>query len=238
LSSFDQATGTFAYEPAPGYTGTDTFAFRAFDGTVDSDLATVSITVTDEPLALMLLATPTSGLGDLAVTFEALADGGTGTYTYAWDFGDGATSTLAAPSHTYGWGVHGATITVSDGVDLATDSVVITVGGVRGDFNGDGTVDLDDFVLMKQNFGRTDATWATGDVDGDGGVTLDDFVVLKQNFGALADPASAVDGPGVDLLAADVESLPPQALHRRRGRRRRRDDAGNVLDLLGQEQLH
>ena len=57
--------------------------------------------------------------------------------------------------------------------------------GVPGDADGDGDVDLDDFVLLKQNFGAAaGATRAQGDFDGDGDVDLDDFVILKTNFGS------------------------------------------------------
>ena len=56
--------------------------------------------------------------------------------------------------------------------------------GKPGDADGDGDVDLDDFVVLKQNFGTpAGATAATGDFDGDGDVDLDDFVILKTNFG-------------------------------------------------------
>ncbi|MFW6154462.1 MAG: hypothetical protein ACOC95_04515 [Planctomycetota bacterium] len=54
-----------------------------------------------------------------------------------------------------------------------------------GDADGDGDVDLDDFVLLKSNFGTSEgATCGMGDFDGDGDVDLDDFVMLKSNFGA------------------------------------------------------
>ncbi|NLF30653.1 MAG: hypothetical protein GX591_07175 [Planctomycetes bacterium] len=53
-----------------------------------------------------------------------------------------------------------------------------------GDADGDGDVDLDDFVVLKNNFGTaTGATCAEGDFDADGDVDLDDFVLLKNNFG-------------------------------------------------------
>jgi len=56
---------------------------------------------------------------------------------------------------------------------------------IPGDANGDDSVDLDDFVILKNNFGTPDgATWENGDFDGDGDVDLDDFVTLKNNFGA------------------------------------------------------
>ncbi|NLF29822.1 MAG: hypothetical protein GX591_02905 [Planctomycetes bacterium] len=53
-----------------------------------------------------------------------------------------------------------------------------------GDTDGDFDVDLDDFVLLKQNFGMAaGAVWEDGDFNADGDVDLDDFVILKQNFG-------------------------------------------------------
>ena len=56
-----------------------------------------------------------------------------------------------------------------------------------GDADGDGDVDLDDFVILKNNFGQTGLDTQTscslGDFDLDGDIDLDDFVLLKNNFG-------------------------------------------------------
>jgi len=55
-----------------------------------------------------------------------------------------------------------------------------------GDADVDGDVDLDDFVILKTNFGTTaGATWTMADFDADADVDLDDFVILKTNFGAI-----------------------------------------------------
>ncbi|MFW6153853.1 MAG: lamin tail domain-containing protein [Planctomycetota bacterium] len=63
-----------------------------------------------------------------------------------------------------------------------------------GDADLDGDVDLDDFVVLKQNFGTpTGADWAHGDFTGDGAVDLDDFVLLKQNFGTVAPVTATVN---------------------------------------------
>ncbi|HEV2111937.1 MAG TPA: FG-GAP-like repeat-containing protein [Gammaproteobacteria bacterium] len=43
----DSASGTFKYTPNSGFTGTDTFTYEALNGTVPSNQATVSITVSD-----------------------------------------------------------------------------------------------------------------------------------------------------------------------------------------------
>ncbi len=39
------ATGSFTYTPAANYNGPDSFTYKANDGTADSNIATVSITV-------------------------------------------------------------------------------------------------------------------------------------------------------------------------------------------------
>jgi len=46
LTAFDTATGAFTYAPTGTYNGPDSFTFKADDGTVDSNEATITITVT------------------------------------------------------------------------------------------------------------------------------------------------------------------------------------------------
>ena len=48
------ADGSFTYTPAANYNGTDSFTYKANDGTADSNVATVTITVdavNDAPVA-------------------------------------------------------------------------------------------------------------------------------------------------------------------------------------------
>lgn len=73
----------------------------------------------------------TSGLAPLAVNFSSVGsnDPEGQPITYAWNFGDGTTSTSANPSKTYNTnGVYIATLTVSDGLKSQTDTLKITVG--------------------------------------------------------------------------------------------------------------
>jgi len=67
------------------------------------------------PLSLTAEANLTAGQAPLAVGFTASALGGDGTYTWAWDFGDGGMSTLKDPSHTFAPGTFSVIATVRDG---------------------------------------------------------------------------------------------------------------------------
>ncbi len=67
-----------------------------------------------------------------------------------------------------------------------------------GDVNLDGRVDLNDFGLLKENFGQA---YYPADFDQSGGVELTDFGLLKANFGKVYLPA-AVSEPATWLLAA------------------------------------
>jgi hypothetical protein len=52
-----------------------------------------------------------------------------------------------------------------------------------GDVDGNGTVNLSDFSIMRTNFGLSGKTRAEGDLSGDGTVNLTDFFELKTYFG-------------------------------------------------------
>ena len=68
--------------------------------------------------------------------------------------------------------------------------------------------DLDDFVILKNNFGRTDVWgYPEGDYDGDGDVDLDDFALLKRCFNSQTVPEPST---------AALMALAALALHRRR----------------------
>ncbi|MEO5715656.1 MAG: Ig-like domain-containing protein, partial [Luteolibacter sp.] len=47
------SNGSFTYTPASGYTGPDSFTYKANDGSLDSNTATVSITVTTPPVTIL-----------------------------------------------------------------------------------------------------------------------------------------------------------------------------------------
>ncbi len=104
------------YTPNTGYVGSDSFTFKANDGKADSNVATISVTVTDNggggagPMTASLTANPTSGdvtNGPLTVDFTAsgTSPGFEGdTLTYTFHFGDGSSpvkQTSPTVSHAY-----------------------------------------------------------------------------------------------------------------------------------------
>lgn len=81
------------------------------------------------------IATPSSGLALLTVSFNGLAIGGTSPYTYSWSFGDGSTAEGQTVSHTYtSRGTYFAKLNVTDNVGTwRSDYVAILVTETTGD---------------------------------------------------------------------------------------------------------
>ncbi|NLF30462.1 MAG: hypothetical protein GX591_06200, partial [Planctomycetes bacterium] len=106
-------------------------------------------------------------------------DGGAAEALYVHTLALGAGSTLDLN----GLSVYYVTL-VDDGGTILANGGTLAAIYLAGDVDDDGDIDLDDFTVLKQNFGRTSgATRDEGDLNGDGAVDLDDFVILKNNFG-------------------------------------------------------
>jgi len=103
------ASGTAAGTVTVDVTGTPLGATTA--------ATTVSVTITSviPPLTVDFSFSPSSPNVGQSVSFTPTVSGGTAPYTYAWDFGDGGTSTAANPNHTYSTaGSFTAKLTVTD----------------------------------------------------------------------------------------------------------------------------
>ncbi|MFS8197451.1 PQQ-dependent sugar dehydrogenase [Streptomyces sp. CWNU-52B] len=129
-----------------------------FNGDANSALYRIEHVVDGLAPTAQAKASVTSGKAPLTVPFSSAGstDPDGDSLTYAWDFGDGATSTAADPSHTYTTdGQYTATLTVKDTTGKsASASVQITVGNtaptVRLDLPLDGSIhDFGDAIPFK-----------------------------------------------------------------------------------------
>jgi len=148
------ATGAFTYTPNANLHGTDTFTFLVNDGTVDSLVATESVTimpVNDAPVAADGLASVTAGgsvtgtlvaadVDDASVTYVlvtngtkgtgTITDAATGAYTYTATAGSSGTDTFTFKANDGGLDSNVATETVTITPPCATDisaSVAVTI---------------------------------------------------------------------------------------------------------------
>ena len=98
------ANGSFTYTPDAGYIGTNSFTYKAFDGTSYSNVATVSITVADKTPPVVTCAAGDSLWHATNVTIACTAsDGGSGlansgdaSFTLATNVASGTETAVAA----------------------------------------------------------------------------------------------------------------------------------------------
>ena len=132
---------------------------------------------------------PYSGETGQAIQFTGFASGGTTPYTWAWDFGDGATAAVQNPTHAYTTaGTYTATLTVTDAAsNTATDTATVTVlapqpvleiGAITGGFG------LKSSVKNTGEGAATNVAWT---------ITLDGKLVFvgKSSTGDFATIAAA-----------------------------------------------
>jgi len=121
------------YTPNPDYNGADQFTYTCNDGLVDSNTATVSITVNpvnDAPTASFVYVPVSPVSVGQMVNFDASAssDPESDPMTYSWDFGNGDTTTGMIVNYAYtSANNYQVTLTVSDGTANGTAVQSITV---------------------------------------------------------------------------------------------------------------
>ncbi|GMU21003.1 MAG: hypothetical protein AMXMBFR13_10990 [Phycisphaerae bacterium] len=139
------------------------------------------------------VGSPAHGVAPLEVQFTDRSSGQV--QTWLWDFGDGGSSNLQNPPHTYqAPGAYSVSLTVSGpaGEDVKTRKTYIQVATVRPDFDLDGDVDQTDFGHLQACFSgagliSTDPDCLNARLDEDQDVDQDDFTIFR----------GCMSGPGI-----------------------------------------
>jgi hypothetical protein len=198
--------GSFIYIPTTGYSGSDSFTYKVNNGFLDSNVATVSITINVD---LSITVTSPNG-GEVwatgsssnAVTWNS--SGAVGNVDIDLSTNGGSTwTTLVANTANAGYrsitvpNTYSKTCLVrvkqtSGGSpsDISDANFTITVAG---DATGNGYVDGSDLNMLLANWNSHSATWATGDFTGNGYVDGDDLNLLLSHWNVQAPPAGAAD---------------------------------------------
>lgn len=151
------------------------------------------------PIALAS-AMPTTGTAPLAVSFTAASsvDPDGRIATYAWDFGDGQTSSLMNPTHTYAVGIFNARVTVTDTLGASTTSTPITVTA-----NAQALIKPTSLILARSVVTGGKSTTATVKVSGSNGVTLK---LSSSNPLVASVPASVVVPKGATSVSFTIKT--------------------------------
>jgi PKD repeat protein len=187
------ASRTVTFTPEPNKTGSATVELSVSDGKQLASTAFILTVIENGPPVIDSppTADPNPVEAGRLVSFAVAASDPEGDpLSFAWDFGDGATGSGETPGHAYAAaGTYTATVTVSD-PHGGTASASVTVSVLRphdpGDLNRDGSVNVDDLVLVTGHFGQTsdDPVWdPAADANGDGAVSIEDLTEVTSNFG-------------------------------------------------------
>lgn len=120
-------------------------------------------------------ASSTQASPNQAVQFTCSASGGNGTFTFAWDFGDGRTSTQQNPTHAFeAIGNFAVKVTVGSGGQTGSSSLTIRVA-------------VNQSLLVGPDGGRATLTFATAGA-----------VRIRVSLSATSDlsPYGGLEGPG------------------------------------------
>jgi VCBS repeat-containing protein len=215
------ADGSFTYTPAANYNGPDSFTYRASDGTLTSNLATVTITVTavNDPPTVTVAAGGTCGaddhsgtinlaVGDVESAAEALtlsASSSNKTLVPNGNLvlgGSDAARTLKVTSVAGRSGTATVTVTVSDGQKTGMVQVTVRVGGNGNDtLTGGAGADL----IFGQNGNDTLSGGDGNDLlcGGNGNDILSGGAGDDSLFGASGDDR-LTGGPGADRFSGGI----------------------------------
>ncbi|HNS12414.1 MAG TPA: PKD domain-containing protein [Bacteroidia bacterium] len=178
---------------------------------------TVKTIVVEPAPQVAFSPSPGSGCTPLNVSFSNTT---TGSPTFNWNFGDGGTSSLASPSHTYvNPGSYSVTLIATQGTcaDTLTQTNLITVRDVpTASFSGSTQLCLGDTLFLQNNSSWNGAPsgnfiWDFGDGSATSNVTSPYHIY--QTSGSFNITLNAIGGSCSDDTTMTVQVAPePQAL--------------------------
>ncbi len=215
--------GSFLYTPQADYHGSDSFTYRAFNGQLYSDPATVNLTiapVNDPPVAEDDEYECDQNGSITKYAHEGVLANDTDVET---PHGDLTAQRVLDPEHgaITGWGPNGwFTYTPDPGwygedsftykafddedwSDVATVTIEVLAGlRIPGDASGNGVVDEQDAAIVAGYWGQSASGPSMGDFNGDGIVGPADAAILVANWGCGVGEAgqTTVPEPGIAAL--------------------------------------
>ncbi len=199
------STTNFTDNPAP--VGIQVYLFIPSVAGVDGATNTCAVDVQPSvpPPVASFSASSSSGVAPLTVEFT---DTSTGIFsTWVWQFGDGFSSSLQNPSHTYSNpGSFVVLLTVSgpggaDSFGMTIEVSAFSSPFVRGDGNGDGVIDISDPIQTLEYLfgsGQSDCLAAI-DFDDGGELDISDAIAqLDFIFSSGSPPQAPFPDCGVD----------------------------------------
>ncbi|QEF96415.1 Cadherin domain protein [Stieleria maiorica] len=220
--------GTFNYTPIGDFSGVDTFTYKTNDGTTDSNVATVTITVNpvnDDPIITsdgggasaavnvfengVYVSTVTATDADLpADTLTYSISGGLDAAKFTIDSSTGvlefvSASDFESPTDNGGDNVYDVIVQVSDGTSTDSQSIAVTVTDVA-----DGGQYLDLFDADAYNNSDGTQTWSDTWVDSeDGNATIGSIKVSGGELRVIANNVNDSIYRQVDLSTATSAAL-------------------------------
>ena len=182
---WDFGDGTTSTEQSPTHlytaAGAYTVSLNASNAYGYNISTPTTITVL-EPLVANFTASTTTGPAPLVVQFSDVSAGNP--TAWLWSFGDGNTSTDQNPIHTYtAPGNYTVNLTASTASGSATLSrpgyITVTV---KGDFSGDGEVDIGDVSRVAYMVVGKTAVDLAADFNGNGAVDIGDAAKIAYYF--------------------------------------------------------
>lgn len=187
------ANGSFTYTPAAGYSGSDSFTYKANDTGLDSNVATVNLTVQPNPVVSGVVTlgawAATSAGQNVTVTIRNVGST-TVLYTTTVTLNASGGYSFNKPSSyngTYDLSFQGShwLRKVVGNVNFGSATTTANATLINGDCSGDNVVDSVDYFILSDAYETSvgDSAYnAAADLNGDGTVDSIDYFILSDAY--------------------------------------------------------